>query len=130
MSNLTVSYDPVADSLLVTTGEAAVCSDQMVSEAAHVVLDFAKDACYSEVVCVEVLGALALFPLGRKGYDKSTDTLVLGTKKGATAVVNGDLVVYWGRDPEDPDDAADWPIGLEVRAASKWFQSLHMEHCP
>jgi hypothetical protein len=123
MNNLTVSYDRVADSLRVTTDETAVSSDQMVARYDWVVLDFAKDATHSEVVGLEVLGASALFPLGRKSYDRHADALILGTRDGATAVVNGDLVVYWGRDPDDPEDDEAWPIGLEIRSASKWFLS-------
>ena len=73
---------------------------------------------------IEVSGASAFLPLGKKGYDAATDTLTFGESTDVSKLIteNGDFVGYWVEDPHDPDDAI--PIGVALRRASKYLSPL------
>ena len=79
---LRASYDNEANSLLVRSYRRGVTSTTLEHDW-DVILDLATASQHSKVVAVEVLGASAYLPLGSKGYDPESDTLVLGTRQGA-----------------------------------------------
>ena len=120
---LKASYDNEANSLLVRSYKRGVTSTTLEHDW-DVILDLATENQHSKVVAVEVLHASAYLPLGRKGYDPETDTLMLGTREGATEIdVLGDLVAYWKPDPVDPSEIY-IALGLEVRSARRWLGGL------
>ena len=127
MSDLYVSYDREEDSLRITTENTGMDATSLDPQW-WVVLDLAAEKGVCNVVGLEVLSASTYLPLGKRGYDHEADVLLLGTKDGATTILeNGDLVVYWKPDPEDssPDECT--PVGVEVRSAKKWLMG-QVEH--
>ena len=118
MSNLKVSpYDPESDALFLSTGEKAAITHSLDPEW-WVVLSFAAEDAYADIVSLELLDVSAYLPLGKRDYDQRTDTLLLGRNSSACrAVGNNDFVVYWAPDPDDPE----WmiPVGVELKAASE-----------
>ena len=120
---LRASYDNEANSLLVRSYRRGVTSTTL-EHHWDVILDLTTDYQHSKVAAVEVLGGSAYLPLGRKGYDPKTDTLMLGTRDGATEIdALGDLVAYWKPDPIDPNETY-IALGVEIRSARKWLGGL------
>ena len=120
MSDLKVTYDADVRILNILTADRGVTSTSLEHDD-RVVADLATGDCYSKVVALEVLSPHAYLPLGKRGYDSAADTLLFGSKEGATIVAaNGPLVSYWMPDPDDPD-AFHIPLGVEVLSASKWL---------
>ena len=81
MSNLKVSpYDPESDALFLSTGEKAAIAHSLDPEW-WVVLSFAAEDAYADIVSLELLDVSAYLPLGKRDYDQRTDTLLLGRKQ-------------------------------------------------
>ena len=128
---LRISYDPDVCILNITTANRGVTSTSLDHDY-DVIADLSSEHSPSKVVALEILDPINYLPLGARGYDEETDTLLLGSKEGATSVeANGDLAAYWKPDPDDPDDYI--LLGVEVMSAGKWLtgaltapQSVHI----
>ena len=72
-----------------------------------------------EIVGFFIMGASHYLPLGKKGYDAKTDTLMLGkiTDSPEFITQSGDFIGYWGPDPDFPDEP-NVPIGVALKRAS------------
>lgn len=79
-----------------------------------------------DVVGIEIMGGSAYLPLGKKGYDARTDTLVLGEKCAKPALItkNDDFVAYWQVDEEFPEVGFLEPIGVEIRNVSAHIANM------
>ena len=117
---LRVAYDPADVCILnISTGERSITSTSLEHEY-DVIAELTAEEGPSKVVALEILDPFNYFPLGTSGYDADADTLLFGSKDGATAVeTNGYLVAYWKPDPDDPNDYI--PLGVEVLSARKWL---------
>ena len=101
--SLEILYDTDVDALRLYTGEERTTSSSLVG-LEEVILDLG-DEDTRHVVGLEVLGASAYLPLGKRGYDPNSDTLTLGAVVGDPAGImeSGDLVTYWRETPDvDP----------------------------
>ena len=114
---MSVHYDRDADILHLTTERASETGASLLDDPG-VVLDLAT-ADGHEIVGLLLMGASAYIPLGQ-GYDRTTDTLLLGRNSGPSLVTTetGDFVGYWRRDQDDPDGIMD-PVGVALRRASR-----------
>ena len=116
---LHISYDSDVKILNIMTSNRGVTSTSLRRDY-DVIADLASENSPSKVVGLEILNPTDYLPLGTHGYDEETDTLLLGSKEGATSVeANGDLVAYWKPDPHDPKDHT--LLGVEVLSARKWL---------
>ena len=87
-----------------------------------VVVDFPDEDSHTPVG-LEVLGFGAILPLGKEDYSAESDTQSFGDKGGATLVKeNGDLVAYFGPQPDDPDFL--YLLAVDLRNASKHLAPL------
>ena len=128
---LRISYDADVRILNITTANRGVTSTSLDHDY-DVIADLSSEHSPSKAVALEILDPINYLPLGTHGYDEETDTLLLGSKEGATSVeVNGDLAAYWKPDPDDPHDYV--LLGVEVMSAGKWLtgaltapQSVHI----
>ena len=117
---LHISYDSDVKILNIMTSNRGVTSTSLRRDY-DVIADLASENSPSKVVGLEILNPTDYLPLGTHGYDEETDTLLLGSKEGATSVeANGDLVAYWEPDPHDSQDHT--LLGVEVRSARKWLE--------
>ena len=114
-----VRYDPEVDALRITTDTPGVVSSPLLDpEYDSVAVDLAtEDGC--EIVGLDVMWASTYLPLGKRGYDPVSDTLLIGRSTCDTELIteNGDLIGYWHMDKHDPDGFID-PIGVAIRRAS------------
>ena len=119
--NLRILYDKNVDVLRLLTGEKGETSSSLV-DLPEVVVDLAQEEGH-HVVGLEVLGAAAYLPLGKRGYNPGEDTLTLGETAGDPTLVteNGDIVTYWRELPNDP--VMD-PIGVTIRRASEHLNGM------
>ena len=124
---LRISYDPDVKILNITTENRGVTSTSLEHDY-DVIADLDSEESPSKVVALEILDPINYFPLGANGYDTEADTLLFGSKDGATDIqTNGDLVAYWKLDPDDPNDYI--PLGVEVLSARKWLSdALNPRH--
>ncbi len=114
-----VSYDQEVDALRITTGTPEAISESLWDDEHHdIVVDLAaEDSC--DIVGLDVMWASAYLPLGKKGYDAESDTLLMGrtTSEPELITKNGDLVGYWQVDEDNPDGILN-PIGVAIKRAS------------
>ena len=83
-----------------------------------IVVDLAtEDSC--DIVGLDVMWASAYLPLGKKGYDPESDTLLMGraTSESELITKNGDIIGYWQMDNDNPDGIPN-PIGVAIKRAS------------
>ncbi len=109
---LTIVYDREVDILRAMTGESdneMTCAHLEDDVGVLVGLD---DDGGTHVVSLEIMGASAYLPLGKRGYDPDADTLTLGEADVSHSTENGDIVTYW-RETPDMD-----LIGVTLRRAS------------
>ncbi len=120
------SYDPEVDALSLRTGELEATSTSL-DDDPDVVLSLAHDG--SRVVGVEVLGASAYLPLGKRCYDMEADTLTFGVTLSDAAFTkeDGDLVTYWREFQGEP---ILYPVGVTLRRASTHLASIYRGPVP
>lgn len=115
-----VSHDthPQVDILYFSTGMPDVGGFDILTSPGVIVFIGTEDG--HDIVGVEIIGGSAYLPLGKKGYDAKTDTLMLGEKgvKPDLITKNDDFVAYWQVDEEFPDEGFLTPIGVEIRHVS------------
>ena len=113
---LKVVYDQEVNILHLSTGEQGNTSTSL-PDFWDVVLDLVSMES-RHVVAVELTGASAFLPLGKRGYDDSKDQLVLGSViETAQVEINGDIQTFWVPDGEDPDSFMD-PVAVIICNAS------------
>ena len=118
-----VRYDHVSDALSISTGKSSVISEALWDpEYQGIVVDFAKEDSY-DFVGIEVLGLSGYLPLGKRGYDSESDTLLLGRTPAPGVepeliIENGDIAVYWQTLDDDDADGVPHPIAVAVKRAS------------
>lgn len=118
-----VRYDHSSDALSITVGKSSVTSEALWDpEHQGVVVDFAKEDSY-DFVGIEVLGLSGYLPLGKRGYDPKSDTLLIGRKLAPDVepeliIENGDIAVYWQKVDDDDADGVPHPIAVAVKRAS------------
>lgn len=114
-----VSYDQEVDALRITTGTPEAISESLWDAEHHdIVIDLAsEDSC--DIVGLDVMWASVYLPLGKKGYDPESDTLLMGraTSEPELITKNGDIVGYWQMDDDNPDGIPN-PIGVAIKRAS------------
>ena len=74
------------------------------------------------------MGGSAYLPLGKKGYDAKTDTLMLGEKCANPDRItkNDDFVAYWQVDERFPDEGFLESIGVEIRNVSAHIANMEV----
>lgn len=118
-----VRYDHVSDALSITVGKSSVTSEALWDpEYQGIVVDFAKEDSY-DFVGIEVLGLSGYLPLGKRGYDPRSDTLLMGRKlapgvEPELIIENGDIVVYWQTVEDDDADGVPHPVAVALKRAS------------
>ena len=112
-----VHYDSEVDALRIATDRDGATSSSLWYNS-DIVVDLATED-GQDIVGLGVLCASMYFPLGKKGYDAETDTLLMGDSTPAPALIteNDDFIGYWQVDEDDPD-RFQYPIGVAVRHAS------------
>ena len=114
-----VRYDQEVDALRITTGTPEAISESLWDAEHHdIVVDLAtEDSC--DIVGLDVMWASAYLPLGKKGYDPESDTLLMGraTSESELITKNGDIIGYWQVDGDNPDRSPN-PIGATIKRAS------------
>ncbi len=114
-----VRYDQEVDALRITTGTPEAISESLWDTEHHdIVVDLAaEDSC--NIVGLDVMWASAYLPLGKKGYDPVSDTLLMGraTSEPELITTNGDIVGYWQMDDDNPGGVPN-PIGVAIKRAS------------
>ncbi|MCY4652819.1 MAG: DUF2283 domain-containing protein [Dehalococcoidia bacterium] len=114
-----VSYDQEVDALRITTGTPEAISESLWDTEHHdIVVDLAAEGS-CEIVGLDVMWASVYLPLGKKGYDPESDTLLMGraTSEPELITKNGDIVGYWQMDVDNPDGIPN-PIGVAIKRAS------------
>ena len=118
-----VRYDHVSDALSITVGKSSVISEALWDPKYQgIVVDFAKEGSY-DFVGIEVLGLSGYLPLGKRGYDPKTDTLVIGRTLAPDVepeliIENGDIAVHWQTVDDDDADGSPHPVAVAVKHAS------------
>ena len=118
-----VRYDHVSDALSITVGHSSVISEALWDpEYQGIVVDFDKEGSY-DFVGIEVLGLSGYLPLGKRGYDSESDTLLMGRTptpgvEPELIIENGDIVVYWQTVDDDDADGLPHPVAVAVKRAS------------
>ena len=118
-----VRYDHVSDALSITVGKSSVISEALWDpEYQGIVVDFAKEGSY-DFVGIEVLGLSGYLPLGKRGYDSKSDTLLIGRTlapgvEPELIIENGDIAVYWQTVNDDDADGVPHPVAVAVKRAS------------
>ncbi len=114
-----VRYDHEVDALRITTGTPEAISESLWDTEHHdIVVDLAaEDSC--DIVGLDVMWASAYLPLGKKGYDVESDTLLMGraTSEPGLITENGDIIGYWQVDDDNPGGIPN-PIGVAIKRAS------------
>ena len=114
-----VRYDQKVDALRITTDAPEAISESLWDAEYHdIVVDLAaEDSC--DIVGLEVMWASAYLPLGKKGYDAESDTLLMGraTSEPALITKNGDIIGYWQMDDDSPEGMPN-PVGVAIKRAS------------
>ena len=114
-----VRYDPQVDALRVTTGMPQAVSESLWDpEYDNIVVDLAHED-KLDIVGLDILWISAYLPLGKRGYDSETDTLLMGrtTTDPKLIIENGDIVGHWEIDVDDPDERPN-PVGVVIKRAS------------
>ena len=121
-----VSHDthPQVDLLYFSTGTPDVGGSDMFTAPGVVVFVGTEDG--HDVVGIEIMGGSAYLPLGKKGYDAKTDTLMLGEKCANPDLItkSDDFVAYWQVDEEFPEVEFLEPIGVEIRNVSTHIANM------
>ena len=118
-----IRYDHATDALSITTEKSSVISESLWDpEYQGIVVDFAKEGSY-DFVGIEVLGLSGYLPLGKRGYDPDSDTLLMGRTlapgvKPELIIENGDIAVYWQTVDDDDADGVPHPVAVAVKHAS------------
>ena len=118
-----VRYDHASDALSITVGKSSVISEALWDpEYQGIVVDFPKEDSH-DFVGIEVLGLSAYLPLGKRGYDSESDTLLMGRTlapgvEPELIVENGDIAVYWQTVDDDDADGLPHPVAVAVKRAS------------
>ena len=123
-----VSHDthPQVDLLYFSTGKPDVGGSDIFTAPGVVVFVGTEDG--HDVVGIEIIGGSAYLPLGKKGYDAKTDTLMLGEKCANPDLItkNDDFVAYWQVDGKFPDEGFLEPIGVEIRNVSAHIANMEV----
>ena len=127
-----VSHDthPQVDLLYFSTGTPDVGGSDILTAPGVVVFVGTEDG--HDVVGIEIIGGSAYLPLGlplgKRGYDAKTDTLMLGEKceKSDLITKNDDFVAYWQVDEAFPDEGFLEPIGVEIRNVSAHIANMEV----
>ena len=118
-----VDYDRDDDVLHVTTESWAVTSASLLDDP-NVVVELATTNGH------DVVGLLVIWASSyvRSGHDAETDTLRMGKTTHAPDLItrNGDIVVYWRVNEDDPDGFQD-PIGVTIERASVYLAKASLE---
>ena len=111
------NYDKEANVLRLTMDVQAVTAASLLDDPG-IVIDLSASEGH-DIIGLVIMGASAYLPLGR-GYNPSTDTLLLGTKTNDPGLIteNGDFIGYWQVYDDDPSEFMD-PVGVAIRNASK-----------
>ena len=118
-----VRYDHESDALSISMGKSSVISEALWDpEYQGIVVDFAKEDSY-DFVGIEVLGLSGYLPLGKRGYDPKSDTLLMGRTlapgiEPELIMENGDIAVYWQTVDDDDADGLPHPVAVAVKHAS------------
>ena len=123
-----VRYDREVDALRITTGTPEAISESLWDTEHHeIVVDLAaEDSC--DIVGLDVMWASVYLPLGKRGYDPESDTLLMGraTSEPELITKNGDIFGYWQMDDDNPDGIPN-PIGVAIKRASVHLASVSEE---
>ena len=123
-----VSHDthPQVDLLYFSTGTPDVGGSDMLTAPGVVVFVGTEDG--HDVVGIEIIGGSAYLPLGKKGYDAKTDTLMLGEKCAKPGLItkNDDFVAYWQVDEEFSDVEFLEPMCVEIRNVSAHIAKMEV----
>lgn len=112
-----VHYDSEIDALRVATDRYGVTSASLLYNS-DIVVDLATEDGH-DIVGLGVLCVSLYLPLGKKGYDADTDTLLMGysTPDPELITENGDFIGYWKVFEGDPNRFRD-PVGVAIKNAS------------
>ena len=118
-----VRYDHESDALSISMGKSSVISEALWDpEYQGIVVDFANEDSY-DFVGIEVLGLSGYLPLGKRGYNHKSDTLLIGRTlapgvEPELIIENGDISVYWQTVDDDDGDGVPHPVAIAVKRAS------------
>ncbi len=124
-----VRYDPEVDALRVTTETPEVVCESLWDPEYHdVVVDLATEDGL-DIVGLDVMWASTYLPLGKRGYDAETDTLLMGRATTEPELIseNGDIIGYWEMDEDEPDECLN-PIGVAIKRASVHLGKVIPKH--
>ena len=118
-----VHYDDDADVLHITTEKRSADAASLLDDPNVVVKLATLDG--HDIVGLIVMWASSYV---HSGHDTESDTLLIGKTACSSDLIteNGDLVVYWQVDEEDPDGYRD-PIGVAIRRASVHLAKVSAE---
>ena len=113
-----VNYDPEVDIIdFSVRGRAVACS--LYYDHDVVVNLGSEDG--KDIIGVMLMCASSYLPLGKRGYDGKTDTLMMGRTTDTPELISecGDFVGYWQPDPEEERAGAyHYVIGVALKRAS------------
>ena len=112
-----VRYDNEIDALRVATDRVGATSSSLWHNS-DIVVDLVTEDGH-DIVGLGVMCASLYLPLGKKGYDADTDTLLMGDSTSDPALIteNGDFIGYWKVFEGDPDGFRA-PVGVAIKNAS------------
>ena len=118
-----MGYDPEVDGLRVTTNVGGATSASLLYNSDIVVDLVTQDG--HDIIGLGVLCASLYLPLGKKGYDAKSDTLLMGDSTSDQALIteNWDFIGYWKVFEGDPDGFRD-PVGVAIKNASVHLAEL------
>jgi uncharacterized protein YuzE len=112
-----VQYDSEVDALRIATNSGGATSSSLWYNS-DIVVDLATED-GQDIVGLGVLCASVYLPLGKKGYDAETDTLLMGDSTSDPALIteNGDFIGYWKMYKDVEVEEFD-PVGVALKQAS------------
>ncbi len=125
-----IVYDDEVDVLRIITETPSVTCAPLL-DAPDIVAELATEEGY-DIVGVTVIWATVYLPLGKRGYDAVTDTLLMGRTPNDPDLVteNGDIVGYWQADEEYLDGFLE-AIGIAINRASVHLGEIpELRHIP
>ena len=112
-----VKYDQEADVIYITTETSAATAASLLDDP-NIAVELATSDGH-DIVGLIIMWASSYLPLGKRGYDPESDTLLIGKQTIDPKLIteSGDIIGYWQVYEADPDGFRD-PIGVAVKRAS------------